>query len=62
MPEMTTTNSKFIILPSPVQTAALATLQDIIPLALAANTLKFVSLASSIPKMAAKNRSMFIRL
>jgi len=41
--EVTTTNSKFISLSSPVQTAALTTLQDIIPLALAANTLKFVS-------------------
>jgi hypothetical protein len=41
--EVTTTNSKFISLSSPVQTAALKTLQDITPLALAANTLKFVS-------------------
>jgi ABC-type uncharacterized transport system YnjBCD permease subunit len=41
--KVTTTNSKFISLSSPVQTAALTTLQDIIPLALAANTLKFAS-------------------
>jgi hypothetical protein len=41
--EVTTTNSKFISLSSPVQTAVLTTLQDIIPLALAANTLKFLS-------------------
>jgi len=40
--EVTTTNSKFIGLSSPGQTAALTTLRrDIIPLALAANTLKF---------------------
>jgi len=40
--EVTTTNSKFTSLSSPVQTAALTRLQDIIPLTLAANTLKFV--------------------
>jgi hypothetical protein len=41
--EVTTTNSKFISLSSPGQTAALTTLQTIIPLALTANTLKFAS-------------------
>jgi hypothetical protein len=42
--KVTTTNTKFISLSSPVQTAALSTLRgDIIPLALASNTLKFAT-------------------
>ncbi len=47
--EVTTTNSKFISLSSPVQRAALKTLQDIIPLALSLS-----AQASSIPKMEQK--------
>jgi hypothetical protein len=51
----TTTNTKFITLSSPLQTAALTTPRGgIISLALTANTLKFVNQASSIPKMATK--------